>query len=92
MQQKEITIKDCEELQEKFKRYCVTAEQHEFPMLIILNVKMDSTINHIKTVGRILNQKNVRAMFRAVLKFIGEDYSIYNESEYTAVRSNKEEL
>ena len=81
MKQKEIKIKDCEELQEKFKRYCDTAEQREFPMLSILNEKMDSTINHIKMVGRILNQKDARAMFRVVLKFIGEDYSMYNEQD-----------
>lgn len=92
MQQKEITIKDCEELQEKFKRYCDTAEQHEFPMLAILNTKMDSTINHIKMVGKILNQENARAMFRVVLKFIGEDYSMYNEQEYGITGNNKEEL
>lgn len=78
---KEITVQDCLELKNKFDQYCQTAEQHEFPMLAMVNIKMDVTIEKVKADGKVENQKDIRAMFRVVLKLIGQDFSEYIEKE-----------
>lgn len=75
--EKEITIQDCLNLKQKFDDYCETAEQHEFAKLFLINTKMNATIERIQKVGRIEDQKDIRAMFRVVLKTIGEDISEY---------------
>ena len=74
-----ITVQDCEELKQKFDKYCETAEQHEFPILAIINMKMDATMEHIRDTGEVTNQKDIRAMFRVVLRAIGEDPTEYEE-------------
>ena len=74
-----ITVQDCEELKQKFDKYCETAEQHEFPILAIINMKMDTTMEHIRDAGEVTNQKDIRAMFRVVLRAIGEDPTEYEE-------------
>ena len=74
-----ITVQDCEELKQKFDKYCETAEQHEFPILAIINMKMDETMEHIRDAGEVTNQKDIRAMFRVVLRAIGEDPTEYEE-------------
>lgn len=76
---KEITVQDCVQLREKFLKYCDTAEQHQFPMLAMINVKLDSTLDVIQRENKVTNQKEARAMFRVVLKIIGEDFSEYEE-------------
>ena len=76
---KEITVQDCVQLREKFLKYCDTAEQHQFPMLTMINVKLDSTLDVIQKENKVTNQKEARAMFRVVLKIIGEDFSEYEE-------------
>lgn len=76
---KEITVQDCVQLREKFLKYCDTAEQHQFPMLAMINVKLDSTLDVIQKENKVTNQKEARAMFRVVLKIIGEDFSEYEE-------------
>lgn len=76
---KEITIEDCFELKDKFDRYTKTAQQKEFAMLAFINFNLDDTLNHFKTIGKVDNQKEARAMFRCVLKVIGEDISEYSE-------------
>ena|GEM_PF-3591123 len=80
---KEITVQDCLELKEKFTKYCDTAEQHQFPMLAMVNIKLDATLAHIEKVNKVENQKEARAMFRVVLKIIGEDFSEYLEGGVT---------
>lgn len=76
---REITVQDCEELKQKFDSYCETAEQHQFPLLLMINLKMDATLEHIREAGRVEKQKDIRAMFRVVLKTIGEDDTEYQE-------------
>lgn len=76
---KEITVQDCVQLREKFLKYCDTAEQHQFPMLAMINVKLDSTLDVIQKENKVTNQKEARAMFRVVLKILGEDFSEYEE-------------
>lgn len=74
-----ITVQDCEELKQKFDKYCETAEQHEFPILAIINMKMDATMEHIRDAGEVTDQKDIRAMFRVVLRAIREDPTEYEE-------------
>lgn len=74
-----ITVQDCEELKQKFDKYCETAEQHEFPILAIINMKIDATMEHIRDAGEVTDQKDIRAMFRVVLRAIREDPTEYEE-------------
>lgn len=76
---KEITIQDCLDLQKKFKQYCDRAEQHEFPLLMMIDLKMATSIEKIREDGKVENQEDIRAMFRVVLRAIGEDFSEYDE-------------
>ena len=76
---KTITIEDCKELQNKFDSYTDTAEQHEFPILLIVDLKLRHTIEQYEEAGCIDDQEQARAMFRVVLKIIGKDYSEYEE-------------
>ena len=76
---REITQQDCEELYGKFTQYCETAEQHEFPILATVNLRLDATMQFIRENNKMIDQKQARAMFRVVLKVIGEDYSEYEE-------------
>ena len=78
---KEITVQDCLSLQKKFNSYTETAEQRQFVMLLMVDIKLQATIERIKEVGKVENQKEARAMFRVVLQIIGEDYSQYEEDE-----------
>ena len=73
----EITIYDCLALRKEFQDYCETAEQHEFPLLAMINLMMDKSIDKWQTEE--INQKEARSMFRCVLKTIGKDFSKYEE-------------
>lgn len=75
---KTITIEDCKELYNEFNRYADNAEQHEFPRLIMIALKLQDTLEQYELDG-IEDQKEARAMFRVVLKIIGKDYSEYEE-------------
>lgn len=76
---KEIKIKDCIKLRDKFKAYCATAEQHEFPVLLMIHGMMDASIEKWQKDG--VDQKEARSMFRVVLKYMGEDDNKYREAE-----------
>lgn len=78
---KEITVQDAHQLYEKFRKYAETAEQHQFAYLMMIEVRMLNTLEQYDRVG-ITNQKEARAMFRVVLKTIGEDASEYEEDKY----------
>ena len=68
------TKKECEELYEKFKEYCKTAEQEEFLHLLILDNMIRFTIENydeikdeeldsmFKVVGSILNYEGVKCV------------------------------
>lgn len=79
MAYKEITVQDCDELHAKFMKYTETAEQHEFPRLAMVNYMLDKTLAQLRPTGVVKDQKEARAMFRVVLKTIGEDTSAYEE-------------
>ena len=76
---KTITIEDCRNLKNKFERYCETAEQYEFVLLVILQTKLDKTLETIEKDGEIKDQKEIRAMFRTILRIIGENVDDYVE-------------
>ena len=64
----EIKLEDCKLLYEKFKKYCDNAEQHQFPMLMMIELKLNETIKNIEKVS----QDELSSMFRVVNKIIGE--------------------
>ena len=76
---KTITIEDCRNLKNKFEQYCETAEQYEFVLLVILQTKLDKTLETIEKDGEIKDQKEIRAMFRTILRIIGENVDDYVE-------------
>jgi hypothetical protein len=71
----DITFQDCEALYEKFTEYTHAAEQHEFPVLAMVSMMLDST----KLRNWNISQKEKRSMFRVVLKVMGKDCSDYEE-------------
>ena len=73
---REITMQDVRELREKFENYTKTAEQHEFPMLLFADIKFQNTIDEYMQNG-ITDQADANAMFRVILRLIGEDFSEY---------------
>ena len=75
----EITVGDCENLYQRFMKYTETAEQHEFPLLAMINLKLDATMKRVRETGAVWSQKDARAMFRVVLRVIGGDASAYEE-------------
>lgn len=83
---KEITVQDCVSLQEKFTRYTETAEQHQFPLLFMIDIRLRASVEAVVKTGRVENQKEARAMFRVVLRVIGEDFSEYEEVQNAETR------
>lgn len=80
-----ITVQDCVDLRKRFLAYCDTAEQHEFARLFIIHQKLDATIERLQRASKVEDQKDTRAMFRVVLKTIGQDYSAYREPDENPV-------
>jgi len=64
----EIKLEDCKLLYEKFKKYCEIAEQHQFSMLMMIELRLDKTIKNIDKVS----QDELSSMFRVVSKIIGD--------------------
>lgn len=75
----EIKVEDCKKLREEYMEFCNRQEQHAFPMLAVINVRIDVTIKALEEDANALPQKELRAMFRTILKIMGKDYSEYNE-------------
>lgn len=85
---KVITVQDCDELYTKFKKYTETAEQHEFVILAMINKMLDMAMIQIHAFNEVPDQKEARAMFRTVLKVIGQDASEYAEENYISKGEN----
>lgn len=78
---REITLEDCHKLKtHHFDKYCETAELHEFPILAMVGMMFEKTLEKWDRTG-IPSQKEARAMFRTVLKVTGGDASKYAEPE-----------
>lgn len=82
---KEITLDDVKELRKKFDAYTETAEQHEFPMLAIIDDKMQETMMRYEEAGEVTNQEDARAMFRVVSRIIGESPREYIDTNATEI-------
>lgn len=82
MTEKIITIEDCLNLQKQLKKYCDSAEQHEFPLLYITDTMLNRSLEEMQKTGKIENQNEARAMFRVVLTLMGLDYSEYIDEQY----------
>lgn len=68
------TIEECRDLQNQFNKYTETAEQHEYPLLMIVDFKLRSTMENIEAKGvNYLPEDEIESMFRVVRKIIGED-------------------
>jgi hypothetical protein len=70
-----ITKEDVIALREEFIKYTETAEQHEFPKLAFINLKLDYTIKAFERISD--NDKEKNTMFRIVYRVIGKDFSEY---------------
>ena len=75
----EITLEDCKELLAEYEEFCNRQEQHAFPALAAINLRIDATIELLEENIHAVTQKDLRAMFRVVLKIMGKDCSKYNE-------------
>ena len=76
----DITREECEQLKERFYKYCNSAEQHEFVKLY----KIDKAIQETwKDLDEFLsNNEELNTMFRVILKAIGasqEEIEKYNK-------------
>lgn len=67
---KVITIADCQALYHRFQKYIETAEQHEFPRLMMLDMMFQRTVPLWKDP---INQSEAQAMFRVVEQYIGKE-------------------
>lgn len=66
------TIEEVMDLRKKFEDYLGKAEQHEFPMLFIIDQKMLMTIETITQVGiEKIPESEIESMFRVVERLIG---------------------
>lgn len=68
-----ITKEEVLGLLDDFNKYTETAEQHEFPLLAIIKVKLEQSIEEFPYI----NIAELNCMFRVVYKAIGKDFSEY---------------
>lgn len=74
-----ITKEDVLALREELLQYAEKSEQHEWPKLLFVHMKMDESIKQFDK----LTTKDLNAMFRVVYGIIGKDFSEYKEEEET---------
>lgn len=72
-----ITKEDVLALREELLQYAEKAEQHEFPKILLVHLKMNQSIEKFDK----LTTKDLNAMFRVVYGIIGKDFSEYKEEE-----------
>lgn len=72
-----ITKEDVLKLREEFNEYADRAEQHKFPLLALMNIKIDKTIEHFSETSI----KDLNAMFRVIYGVIGKDKTDYLEEQ-----------
>ena len=68
-----ITNEDVLNLQKELKEYCEHAEQHEFVKLAMVDFMLERNIQNLNSIDNAARN----AMFRAIYKLIGKDYSEY---------------
>lgn len=72
-----ITKEDILALREELLQYAEKVEQHEFPKILFVHLKMDQSIEQFDK----LTTRDLNAMFRVVYEIIGKDFSEYKEEE-----------
>ena len=72
-----ITKEDVLNLREELLQYAEKAEQHEFPKILLVHIKIDETIEQFD----MFTNKELNAMFRVVYGIIGKDFSEYKNKE-----------
>jgi hypothetical protein len=72
-----ITKEDVLNLREELLQYAEKAEQHEFPKILLVHIKIDKTIEQFD----MFTNKELNAMFRVVYGIIGKDFSEYKDKE-----------
>ena len=70
-----ITKEDVLALREELLQYAEKAEQHEFPKILLVNIKINQSIAQFDK----LSDKELNAMFRVIYGIIGKDFSEYKE-------------
>lgn len=66
------TIEECRDLQNQFNKYTETAEQNEYPLLLIVDYKLRSTMEDIEANGvNSYPEDEIESMFRVVREIIG---------------------
>ena len=70
-----ITKEDVLALREDLLQYAETAEQHEFPKILLVNIKIDQSIAQFDK----LSDKELNAILRVIYGIIGKDFSEYKE-------------
>lgn len=73
----DITKEDVLNLREELLQYAEKAEQHEFPKILFVHIKIDETIEQFD----MFTNKDLNAMFRVVCDIIGKDFSEYKNKE-----------
>lgn len=79
-----ITNDDIKQLRQDFNNYVKIAEQHQFVVLMMVDIKFEQTEKEIASGEFNIeeNQSELRAMFRCILKVMGKDYSEYEEPKF----------
>lgn len=72
-----ITKEDVLALREELLQYAEKAEQHEFPQILFVHIKIDQSIDQFDK----LSDKDLNAMFRVIYGIIGKDFSEYKEDQ-----------
>lgn len=70
-----ITKEDIIVLRDELLKYAETAEQYEFPMIAMVHIKLNNSIEHYDEIGECDVEKN--AMFRVAYRVMGRDFSEY---------------
>lgn len=69
----DITKEDAVKLREELLQYAETAEQHEYPFIALVHMKLNDSIDCFESIS--MEEKN--SMFRVVYNMIGKDFSEY---------------
>lgn len=68
-----ITREEVLGLLDDFNKYAETAEQHEFPLLTMIRMRLEPSIEDYPD----MSIAELNCMFRVVYKVIGKDFSAY---------------
>lgn len=61
------------QLKKKLEKYAETAEQHEFVKLMMIDIELNKTINHLEEdPNYTLSENEFQSMIRVITKIIGE--------------------